>query len=306
MASRSPAQYAPNASDDKVLRAVGRYHYLTSEQLTRLLFSPKSGSYTSEILTRLTRERYLERTIMPREGEWGRAKSVWSLVGKGRIYLEGMEISLLPRVSHPAGRSYSHFKHLMAVNDTLISCELFARDEDEVELAGFVHERVLHRTLQRVDVILSGKTLSTPVAADGWVDFRIGGDQTCLWLEVDRATEHVHLWLKKIQAIVEYYDAGGYNERFGTDAITVMVVAIPDAGVDPIRRRNELKRWTEQTLTHLRETRKAWKRTFNGWDETFVFTAVNPAEVTPREFFLGRHWLTPFSDEPKALLEGVG
>ncbi len=155
MATRSPDHYAPGLSDEKVLRAIGRYFYLTAEQITRLLFSPNSHTYTSEILTRLTRERYLERTVMPRESEFGRGKSVWSLMGKGRSFLEGLGISLLPRVSHTAVRSHSHFRHLLAVNDALIACEVFARDEPGVDLAGFVHERTFHRTPERVELVFS-------------------------------------------------------------------------------------------------------------------------------------------------------
>lgn len=299
MASRSPTAYAPGLSDEKVLRAIGRYHYLKREQLTRLLFSPASETYTSEILTRLTRQHYLERTVLPRESEFGRGKSLWSLMGRGRSYLEGLGISLLPRVSHTAVRSYTHLKHLLAVNDTLIACEVFARDEPGVDLADFVHERVFHRTPERVDLLLAGKKLpNVPVAADGWVHLQNGDKHAYFWLEADRSTEHGHLWLRKIAGIVEFYESGAYQERFDADQITVMVVAIPDAGIDPVRRRDELKRWTEQTLERLGRQ--------DAWTDIFKFSAVDPASVTPREFFYGQHWTTPFVEGPGWLLEGAG
>ncbi len=310
MASRSPTTDVPNASDEKVLRAIGRFHYLTSTQLTWLLFSKNSHSYTSESLTRLTRANYLEKTIMPREGEYGRAKSVWSLLTKGRTYLEGLGISLLPRVSHRAERSHTYHKHLKSINDTGIACEALAR-EGHVFIDSAIHERVFHRTPERVDIILGDKkVLATPVIADGWVDFRYGvRDRTCCWIELDRATEHVPFWVKKILRIIEYFESGGYEERFGTDSMTVMVVVVPDPGVDAAHRRDQLIRWTEQVLE---------KRGYrdSDWPDVFRFAAVDPGMMnpvefdppacTPQEFFFGRHWLTPFSDVPRALLEGAG
>ncbi len=299
MRIQPPPTFVLNGSDEKVLKAVGRYFYLTAEQLTRLLFSPNSHTYTSEILTKLTRARYLERTVMPRETEFGRAKSVWSLMGKGRSHLEGLGIALLPRVSHKAVRSHSHFRHLLAVNDALIMCEVFARDEDGVELTGFVHERTFHRTPERVELVFSGKTFTTPLAADGWVYLEGCNGDAAFWAEIDRNTEHVAMWVHKIAAIVEYFEKGDYAERFGTERMTVMVVAVPDAGADPVHRRDELRRWTEQTLEKLGHAR-------GDWPDVFRFSAVNPGAIAPRDFFYGRHWRAPFSDEPKALLEGAG
>jgi hypothetical protein len=288
--------YTLTETDEKVLRAIGRYHYATVEQLTRTLFSKSSRTYASEILARLTKHSYLYKNL---DGPRG----IWSLTGKGRSFLEGLGVSLLPRVRHNPIRTGRFWDHILSVNDALITCELYGRHTDGVELAGMLHERTFHRGPERVELILAGKRISTPVAADGWVDLRIGGYQSCLWLEVDRDTEHIHDWIAKISSIIEYYGSGRYEERFGTDSLTVLGIAVPKTGKSAQRRMQELLGWTESTLKELGKAQ---------WADVFRFTAVDPARVwvspkdeedlTPTDYFHSAHWLTPFDSRPRPLL----
>jgi len=287
--------YQLTLTDEKVLRAVGRYHYLTVEQVTRLLFSKSSRTYAAEILARLTREKFLYKNL---DG----VRGIWSLAGKGRATLESLGVSLLPRVKHSQQRSGRFWDHILAVNDALITCELYGRETKGVELVDLVHERTFHRGPERVELILAGKRISTPVAADGWVDLRIGGYQSCLWLEVDRDSEHIRDWIAKISAIVEYYGSGRYEERFGTDSLTVLCIAVPKTGKSPVRRMEELIHWTEQTLVNLNK---------ESWSDVFRFTAIDPANVwtipkdpsdlRPEEYFHDALWIKPFDRQPRPL-----
>ena len=34
----------------------------------------------------------------------------------------------------------------------------------------------------------------------------------------------------------------------------------------------------------------------------FAMTAVDPLDVTPTEFFTGKHWFMPFHQEPRSLI----
>jgi hypothetical protein len=291
--------YTPNVSDEKVLRAVGRYHYLTADQFLRLLYSRGSRTFVSEILARLTKAGYLHRGFVAQTDPGSDvpvSRGIWSATAKGRAFLGELGVPLLPN-KHGDGRTPLYYDHIVPVNDALIACELFARHEAGVDLAQMVHEREIKRGPDRVELILSGKRVSTPVAADGWVDFRVNGYQHCIWWEVDRDTEHVRGWLAKIAGILEYYASGRYEEKFGTDSLTVAVVSVPRTGRSAAKRMWDLMGWTEQQLEHAGKT---------DWADVFRFTPINPAGVEPAEFFLGGRWIKPFDRTPASVLEGMG
>ena len=126
----------------------------------------------------------------------------------------------------------------------------------------------MHRGAERIEIVLAGKRFAAPVLADGWVNLHLGNEQVCLWLEADRDTEHVTDWVNKVATIVAYYESGQYEERFGTDVLTVMVVAVPKTGKSAERNAAELLRWTEKILTDQGK---------QAWAEVFRVTAVNPA-----------------------------
>jgi hypothetical protein len=291
-------RYPLTIPEEKILRAMGRYHYLTELQVRRLLFSRGSRTYVAEALAKLTERKVLH---MERDGSRG----IWSLTGTGRRILEELGMSLLPRVRHKRERTGRFWDHILSVNDAMITIELYTRENRGVELAGMLHERAFHRGPERVELILSGKRISNPVAADGWVDLRIGGYQSCLWLEVDRDTEHIKEWIRKISSIIEYHSSGRYEERFGTDSLTVLVIAVPKTGKAAHRRMQELLTWTEDTLKHLGK---------EAWGEVFRFTEVNPefvwakptegsGGISPAQYFHSRYWLKPFDHLPLPLFD---
>jgi len=112
------------------------------------------------ILAELTRERILYASL---DG----VKSCWSLRGKGNSCLESRVMSLLPCGRRSQVCAGSFWDHILPVNDTLMTWELFAQVTLGVELAGMLHERTFHCGPERVEFILVGKRLSMPVAADG-------------------------------------------------------------------------------------------------------------------------------------------
>jgi hypothetical protein len=289
--------YAPTLPDRKVLAHIGRYHYLTAEQLLRLLgYSPRSRTYVSEILNRLTKEGILHRSFVAQPDENGEARQrnigVWSATALGRTYLRDLGITP-PFNKHGPSRTPLYYDHILPVNDALIACELFAKDNPDVELAQMVHEREIKRAIDRVEVILGGKRFAQPVAPDGWTDFRINGEQHPIWWEVDRDTEHIRDWMHKIAGIVEYYAKGLYQERFGTDLLTVAVVSVPRTGRKPIDRMWQLVNWTEQVLEHQGK---------KDWADVFRFTSLNPAQVPPDTFFSMHYWYRPFDISSQPLL----
>ena len=152
-------------------------------------------------------------------------------------------------------------------------------------LAGIVTERDSARA--PVPVRINGKQYT--VAVDGWLDIHIRGKlRVCLCLELDRGTERVAAWKQKVRSLLAFAN-GPYQQAFGTDLLTVAVVATPGT-----QRRDELCRWTEQELTRLGQHHEA---------DMFRFLAGEPTAYTPEEFFVSPVWLSPFVQTPAALID---
>jgi hypothetical protein len=72
-------------AEDKLLRSVGHYPYLTAKQATTLLYSPGSLKYVMDKLSKLTTAGYLLRG-----GQRFGIKSIHVLSTKGARYVENM------------------------------------------------------------------------------------------------------------------------------------------------------------------------------------------------------------------------
>src|SRR4051812_4663718 len=80
-----------------ILEAVGTYHYLTADQLARLLFSPGSLTYVRDHLKELFHAGYLSRLFPPTLAPRGAHKAVYALDRRGYLYLKAQGLE-------PAGR----------------------------------------------------------------------------------------------------------------------------------------------------------------------------------------------------------
>lgn len=265
-----------------VLEMVGRYHYVTARQVTRLLYSANSKTFANQILKDLTDSGYLANANwIPKGRSPGQPEYVWSLRPKGYRALADLEIDVAKRMSYTLERSQFFMAHTQAINDTLIAAELFARKNDRVVISGFLHEEALKR---------EGLN-PTP---DGWVKYTIGDNVGAILWEIDRGTEDRTRWTEKIGAYITLLDghAMAYERRFGDDPVVVAVVVrslLSQRYRDPAERCGELVEWTESAIAR---------------DDAplFLFTACDPAQVSPREFFTDPVWFQPFSMTPSCLI----
>lgn len=271
----------------KLLGVLARYYYLTAVQVTRLLYAPTSLTYVQARLKLLADAGYLQRVFLPRPTRTGSAPLVYTLARKGlnAVREMGQEIPARYRPAEVRELSYLHLVHTLALNDLLIALELLARADPRLEIAELRHERTLK--LEPVSVQLpTGATAA--VIPDAWLDLRIARRyQECYCLELDRGTTGQKAWRRKIAALLAYVD-GPYQETFGTESVTIAVVATPGA-----TRRDELLQWTEAELQA--EGRRAQA-------DVFRFSVLD-VESAPAELFLARRWLEPFQRTPVALLE---
>jgi len=275
-------------SDDAILRDLLRFHYLSNRQVCLLHYSPRSLTYVQTKLKRLTDARYCQRIWLPRPSARGSAPSVYTLARKGLNYLreQGLDVPSRYHPSEQREHSYLFLSHTLAVNDVLISAELFCRHEPRFELAATVHERELKRSPARVE---DESGASITVIPDAWLDLRIDGEfRVCLVLELDRGTEEQKAWRRKVRGLVAYAN-GPYQEAFGTRSLTIAVVT-----TSGVRRLIDLVRWTERELVELKHQQQS---------DLFMFTAVTPDAIVPSALFLGQVWYQPCASDAIALVD---
>jgi hypothetical protein len=274
-----------------ILVALGRYFYLTARQTTRLLYAATSLTRVQALLKELVDDGYCQRLFLPRPSAHGRVPAVYTLGRLGRVSLAalGVDVPTRLRPSAERGHAYLFLDHTLAVNDVLIAAELLSRRVPHIAIHTMLHER----TLRRMPIAVTdpdGRQAS--VIPDGWLDLRValpdGTYRSCIALEIDRGTTEQKAFRRKIARWVAAAD-GSYREAFGTDLLTVAIVATPGE-----RRAAELLRWIAAELAHLRRPDAI---------DLFLVTAVDAASTDPATFFLGPVWRQCDQERPMPLIE---
>jgi protein involved in plasmid replication-relaxation len=283
----TPAKHA-------LLAAIGRYHFLTTRQATRLLYAEGSLTRVQTLLKELSDDGYVQRLFLPRPTPHGRVPAVYTLGRFGHAHLEalGIDVPTRLRPSEARAHAYLFLDHTLAVNDCLIAMEVLARRTPAIALHRMLHERTLrHMPIPVTDP--DGSNAS--VIPDGWLDVRValpeGIDRYCIALEIDRETTEQRAFRRKIAHWVAAAD-GPYQAAFGTDLLTVAIVATPGEG-----RARELLRWIVAALATLHREEQAG---------LFLVTPADAAAVDPFAFYCGRMWHQPDREEPVPLIEEVG
>ena len=281
----------PTPADEPILRALARFHYLTAEQIRRLLYGRGVITYARKRLKALVDAKYVERLEQPHPSRTGSAANVFRLATKGYNFLEELGV---PVVRLPGERpaSYLYYRHTLALNDTLIAAELLTRTFPQLRINRLVHERELKHTSVKVE-LSSGKTVG--VIPDAYLQLHeaeaIGpGFWYDLVVELDMGTTDQREWRQKVEALL-VYGVGPYRQALGAASITIAVLT-------PLgdRRATELLSWTEDELARL------GRQEYGAW---FCVCGVDAAQVSPEELFLAPIWRQPFQAEAIALI-GLG
>src|SRR6266567_1543985 len=162
-------EIALTPTDEKIILAVHRYHYLTREQIANLLgINP---THTNVVLRKLIEHEYLARCERP-------------AVSFKYLYLVDKQgIKYLKRVHEIEARLESRnltylfqVPHLLQVNEAMICIEQFSHSSSAITLVDLLHDYTL-----REDKLSSH--------ADTWAHLQLGNRELRLWIECDRATE---------------------------------------------------------------------------------------------------------------------
>src|SRR3954468_12523796 len=294
--------YIISEADRSILLALNRFHYLTAAQLSRLLY-PKlkdENRYAQRRLKQLAAAEYaLQLRALPKP-QYGQAPYVYTLGRKGRMYVQGLGVSVDPYFRPSEERRTTmnspFMAHRLATIDVMIAADRLCRDVPGITCPRMLSERELKRGAIRVAVPpLEHSTADGPrkiaVIPDAWFQLSFNGsDPVSLAIELDRGTEDQKVWREKVAAYTVW--AGGpYQEVFETDDLTI-AVACPDEG-----RRMVLLDWTMREL-------KA--RGAGEYADLFLFTATSPVEASPSRFFFGKVWRQAGSPKAISLIEPPG
>src|SRR5947209_13094537 len=309
-AEKKPLRFRPKPHHERILGAVYTYHFLTVEQVTRLFYSKTSIADVRKQLHALEKAGYLLSLYLPRPTPFGSVPKIYALDRKGINFLkaQGYDVHGRFRPSEEEEKSYLFLRHPLAVNDFLISAASLQKQYPTIA----VHELMHERTLKRQEPIkvsfekLTGEgkpvldkfavpvTETVRLIPDGFVDIRIQQPdektaRCCILLELDRATIEEKSFKKKIRALLTFVKGGDCLRRFHTKYPTVAIAN----SVGGVKRREQLRAWTEQELKKSKEP--------HFWTDMFVFTNL-PEQIDSKTLFLSPVWYTPFSNEPTVLL----
>lgn len=292
--SRKSAQSgAVTPAKRALLAAIGRYFFLTARQATRLLYAESSLTRVQALLKELADSGYVQRLFLPRPSAHGRVPAIYTLGRAGRAHLAALGIDVPARLRPSAERKHAYLflDHTLALNDWLVAMDLLSRRVPAITIRQMRHERDLRRTPIAVTTP-DGKRAS--VIPDGWLDLRVampdGTDRYCIALEIDRGTAGSAAIRRKIGHWVAATD-GPYQHAFGTELLTVAIVATPGEG-----RAEQLLRWIAAELTALHRADAA---------DLFRVTSVDAAAVDPATLYCGPVWRRCDRATPVPLIEGI-
>jgi Replication-relaxation len=281
-------------ADRSILLALGRFHYLTAAQASRLLYPNLNDNnrYMQRKLKRLVDNDYALRLRALPVPRYGQAPHVFTLARNGRIYLQNLGFSVepyfRPSEERRAAENSPFMIHRLAAIDVMIAAELLCAANPSITCPQMRSERELKHNALRVQVpsAAGGDVRDVAVIPDAWFQLSYRNrDPYSFALELDRATEDQKVWRQKVAAYV-VWATGPYMEAFETDNVTIAVVC-PDE-----RRVDQLIYWTMRELTVRSEDLAG----------LFLFTSASPV-ASPERFFLDQVWFQADTGEAVALVD---
>ncbi len=278
---------ALSSRDDRLLRAIYTYQFVSVQQLTRLFYHPGSLKYVRRRLKALSDAGYVQRLRLPSVTS-GNTSYVYTLARKGITYLTAAGYSEFGRFrpSEQRAHAYLFLTHTLAVNDFLIAAQLLERVVPAVKLVDMRHERMLRHSPVKV---VTPKRETITIVPDGWLDFHVGGRQRMsILLELDRGTVEQRAFKRKLRGLVAYA-LGPYQTLFGSRSLTIAFATTAGA-----HRLQLLRSWSEQALQEVELAEDA---------DILLFTALPAGDWDPKTLFCAPMWYQPFQVTATALLE---
>jgi hypothetical protein len=311
-----------NTLQVRVLEELTVFHHATADLLLRKLrLSPNSLRYLQKQIYAMRpakpEDRYVEFLIppKPRESRFGSAPYVITLGRRGYKYLrqQGFAIGRY-RSSDAWVHKEIPMRHRLAVNEFLLKAQLLEDTQPNVHLFEYRHEKYWNANPLRVSV--PGREKPVGLSPDLLVAFETHDPFDQYWFlpEINLTEMWRKDWEEKVRAYC--YCLPAYEKRLGTKILTTIPVMVASSSAFPrqvytklaldeikeqqleARRREKrlqnLLHWTEHVLEELNLRHEA---------DLFSFSAAPLTEISPTDLFYSPHWMIPFSDTPRSLLQ---
>lgn len=228
---KKPPHFKITERDILFIKAVMKYRFLLIDQLA-WLFPSASKRGMENRLRLLYHNRYLERILLT---EVHSNKLIYAMTEKGARLLaesDGVSREEIPWRRHLNKISMSHIKHLLAVNNVLISLDSAlnkAQERRQIEVFKVIPS---DPELHKLTVTLKdnqGARYESSVIPDAVVGIKFrGGEFGLFFVEVDRATMSATRWQDKIVVYHGFSRSSELRKRFKTSWFIVLTVTTSD------------------------------------------------------------------------------
>jgi hypothetical protein len=297
-----------------ILKALTFYHFLTAEQITRLLYSPTSYTYVNKHLQYLVKNGLVEWVLPAKQMLLGRAPYVYTLSREGRTVAKDLGFPVLGRYRAEGTHKAYPIAHVLAVNEFLIKTALLSKTYPDIMLRKLIHDKELFAS--PLPVKMPGQRKPALLRPDSWIDM---GQKSlrrrycfCLEMNLTEITSP-NKWKEVVRKYL--YCIPAYKERFGTPILTVLV-SIQTATDFPVKSLESLTPEEQDERKQAEKDRRVRLETLRLWTEAeaktqnkvneagmFYFSSAPLDVLTPTELYFSPHWSIPYHDTPVSLLQ---
>lgn len=184
----------------------------------------KSTTRANDRLLKLVRAGFLRRFFLGTRA--GGTKAIYSLSAKGAqvVHIEGR---LIKRKNNSLLVGDLFVEHQLAVNSIWIEAKFTPIPVPDVQFARWL-------------LFQSALSKSTPLMPDGYFELKSTSGMHCLFCEVDRGTESLKVWSRKISLYLQLAASGEFQVLFKQSRFRVLVAALSERRLNILRRTTAL------------------------------------------------------------------
>lgn len=293
---------------EEILRTIHFYRFMSAQDVTYRLYSPKSLTHVREILSSLAggedfkTNQYLYRFKLANiSSASGNTERIYTLGSKGRDYL--VNVVGLPVAWHFRPYKLKHFSygqvaHSLVLTRVLIAGHSWAAKHPDLNLAKTQISYELAKAPASVQFTHLGKTEALKVIPDAWLLFeQTRSGQHEHWfpvlLEIDRGMESKEKFKRHVRSRLEFVKKGGaYSKLFGTEAVMIAYVTTGDRPEYRETRRKAMCAYTMEVLAELHK---------ENWASVFRFHSFLLENAYDTPIFEAPLWYRPDVPTPVPL-----
>jgi hypothetical protein len=214
--------------DKRVIEAVYRYRVLTQIQITKLFFTRPNTAQRR--LSLLFDHEFLSRDFLPVRGGIMTSPILYSLGKQGaRVLTQELGYTNIQIKSETKRTGQEFLEHLLAVNEFRITVTL-ACEQFGFPIHTWLGQHDMRANPDKVTIQNKNEgTTQQALIPDSYFVIQVPqgteNKKAYFFLEYDRGTEPLDTLKQKVRMYSTYIESGGYENRYGTKAVRILMVA---------------------------------------------------------------------------------